>query len=345
MELQASEIAEVKDEDASFHCQNCDGEIVHKIAQLLLPGLAAACVDNTTGDPFKTPAAVAVGLRKEMVDYLNARSETFVAEFVVPDDSEPDSIQEIPEDPAEIVSIIMDDFAASKRSLLGRLSSWLLSESREDKIDDFVQEMEAKGLWMIDRREAISEPLLRNVDFKNAYTCLMKFPTREELDEHEKSCGFRPASCTNDGCKTKFCAIHAEKHDEACLFKVLPCEQKCEQRIVRREMDRHCITVCPMRLVNCPFYQIGCHSTLPLCTLGNHCLEFIRSHLLYVLQVVHKDEASIDELKERVQLMEKAELLEELSQALDVRSLTLAIKEHAARIRTLVEKMDKVSLA
>ncbi|KAJ0962865.1 hypothetical protein J5N97_027987 [Dioscorea zingiberensis] len=345
MELPASEVAAVKDEGTSFQCQNCDGEIVHKIAQLLLPGLAAACVDNTTGDPFKSPASVAVGLRKEMVDYLNSRSETFVAEFVVPDDSDPDSIQEIPEDPAEIVSIIMDDFAASKRSLLGRLSTWLLSESREDKIDDFVQEMEAKGLWMIDRREAVSEPLLRNVDFKNAYTCSMKFPTAAELDEHKNSCGFRPASCSNDGCKTKFCAVHADNHDAACPFKVLPCEQKCEQRVVRREMDRHCITVCPMRLINCPFYQIGCQSTYPLRTLEKHCSEFIHSHLLYVLQVIHRDEASIDELKERVQLFEKSQSLEELSRALDVRSLTLAVKEHEAKIKTLEENMDKVSLA
>jgi hypothetical protein len=28
---------------------------MHKLAQILLPGLAAMCVDGTTGDPFCSP--------------------------------------------------------------------------------------------------------------------------------------------------------------------------------------------------------------------------------------------------------------------------------------------------
>ncbi|PWZ18686.1 hypothetical protein Zm00014a_018133 [Zea mays] len=38
---------------------------MHKLAQILLPGLAAVCMDGTTGDPFCSPSAVAVDLRKE----------------------------------------------------------------------------------------------------------------------------------------------------------------------------------------------------------------------------------------------------------------------------------------
>ena len=49
-------------------------EIVHMIAQVFLPGLATACVDNTTGDVFRSPASIAVDMRKEMVDYLMQRN-------------------------------------------------------------------------------------------------------------------------------------------------------------------------------------------------------------------------------------------------------------------------------
>ena len=49
-------------------------EIVHNIAQVLLPGLATTCVDNTTGDVFRSPASIAVDMRKEMVDYLMQRN-------------------------------------------------------------------------------------------------------------------------------------------------------------------------------------------------------------------------------------------------------------------------------
>ena len=49
-------------------------EIVHMIAQVFLPGLATVCVDNTTGDVFRSPASIAVDMRKEMVDYLMQRN-------------------------------------------------------------------------------------------------------------------------------------------------------------------------------------------------------------------------------------------------------------------------------
>ena len=51
-----------------------EAEIVQNIAQVFLPRLATACVDNTTGDVFRSPASIAVDKRKEMVDYLMQRN-------------------------------------------------------------------------------------------------------------------------------------------------------------------------------------------------------------------------------------------------------------------------------
>jgi homogentisate solanesyltransferase len=119
----------------TFKCDLADTEIVHKIAQVFLPGLATACV-NTTGDVFRSPASVAVDMRKEMVDYLTQRSETFVAESVILEGA---SETEVSDHPYDIISKdFVDDFASSKRSLFSRVSGWLLSEKREDKIDDFL---------------------------------------------------------------------------------------------------------------------------------------------------------------------------------------------------------------
>ncbi|MCI13472.1 TNF receptor-associated factor family protein, partial [Trifolium medium] len=72
-----------KKEGPLFHCSLCDTEVIHKLAQMFLPGLASACVDNTTGGLFKTPGSVAVDLRREMIDYLTLRTESFVAESVI----------------------------------------------------------------------------------------------------------------------------------------------------------------------------------------------------------------------------------------------------------------------
>ncbi|KAL0346328.1 UNVERIFIED_CONTAM: hypothetical protein Sradi_4464100 [Sesamum radiatum] len=297
VDLKPEKLEQEKEGGASFHCDLYDEDLVHKIAQEFLPGLASACVDNTTGGLFRSPASVAVEIRKEMVDYLVQRSENFVAESVVLE-GVPNA--EVPEDPHDIIANFVDDFASSKRNFFSRVSGWLLSDKREDKIDDFVQEMEINGFWLLNRREAVAQTLLKNVDFKNIYHCDMSFKTEEDLEDHKLNCGFRTMTCINEGCSSRFCAAQSDYHDSVCPFKILKCEQNCSAIIMRREMDRHCITVCPMKLVKCPFHSVGCQSSIPQCTVGQHKSEDLRSHLLYVLQVIHKD-AAVEDLQERVE--------------------------------------------
>jgi homogentisate solanesyltransferase len=277
-----------------FHCSLCDTEVIHKLAQMFLPGLASACVDNTTGGLFKTPGSVAVDLRREMIDYLNLRTQSFVAESVILEGGEAS------DHPFDIISNLVDDFASSKRNFFSRVSVWLLSEKREDKIDDFIQEIDMNGFWTLDRREIIAETLLKNVDFHNSFHCTMSFNSSQDLANHVPTCNFRPMICQNQGCNAKFCASHLEKHDSICPFKIISCEQKCSNNnIMRRDMDRHCITVCPMKLVNCPFHAVGCRSAVAQCMVEKHCLDDLQSHLWHLLKGIYK-EASGDDLQRRV---------------------------------------------
>ncbi|KAG8646909.1 hypothetical protein MANES_09G040600v8 [Manihot esculenta] len=289
-------IKEGKEGCPAFHCDLCDTEIVYKITRVFLPGLAAACVDNTTGGLFRSPASVAVDMRKEMIDYLTQRSESFVAETII---LEGGTNTEVSDHPYDIISDFVDDFASSKRNFFSRVSGWLLSEKREDNIDDFIQEMEENRFWLTDRREVIAQTLLKNVDLKNTFHCDKKFHTTEELAEHVVNCGFRSLNCKNEGCTVVVCASKLETHDSACPFKIIPCEQKCSDSIMRREMDRHCITICPMKLVNCPFYSVGCQSTIARCRIQQHCSEDFHLHLVFALQNIHKG-ATEEDLKERV---------------------------------------------
>nr|KYP73995.1 hypothetical protein KK1_006663 [Cajanus cajan] len=168
-----NKIEPVKEEGPLFHCDFCDTEVVQKLA---LPGLASTCVDNTTGDPFKTPGLVAVHLRKEMVEYVTQKSESFVAEFVILEGG-PEG--ETLEHSFDIISHFVGEFN-SKRNLLSQFSGWLLSDKRES--------------------------------------------------------------------------------------------------IMRREMDRHCITVCSMKLVNCPFYAVGCRYSNAQSMIRKHCSDDVESH-------------------------------------------------------------------
>ncbi|KAG8367980.1 hypothetical protein BUALT_Bualt16G0129000 [Buddleja alternifolia] len=337
--LKPEKLEEEKKKGALCHCDLYDVDIAHKIAQEFLPGLASACVDNTTGALFSNPATVAVEIRREMVDYLIQRCENFVVETLLLNGG---TNAELSDDPYDIISNLIDDFASSKQNLFSRVSGWLLSERREDRIDDFVQEMEINGFWLLNRRESVAQTLLRNVDFKNLYHCNKSFKSPEELEDHKSSCSFRTMTCANEGCDYRFSAAQMDQHDSICPFKILNCEQNCSESIMRREMDRHCITVCPMKLVKCPFYSVGCLSSIPQSTIDQHRSENLGSHLLHILQGVHK-QASADNLKERVEELckvrvgkvEKLSSPANLAAARDARSLGNAIKDLEAKLGPL----------
>ncbi|CAL0310566.1 unnamed protein product [Lupinus luteus] len=333
-------IEEVKEGGQLFHCDLCDTEVIHKLAQMFLPGLASACVDNTSGDLFRTPGSVVDELRKEMIDYVTQRSELFVAESVI---LEGDLDGEVSDHPFDIISNMVDDFVSLKRNFFTRVSGWLLSEKREDNIEDFVQEMEMNGFWTLDRRETIAETFLKNVDFENKFHCGMKFNSPEELSNHVDSCNFRSIFCENEGCNARFCAGHLKEHDSTCPFKIILCEQRCPDSIMRRDMDRHCITVCPMKLVNCPFYAVGCRSAIVQCMIGKHCSDDVHSHLFHLLKGIHK-QANGEDLQRRVEEILQAESSGRLAQARDVRSLNIIVKGIEAKLGPIkVRAVEQIS--
>nr|GEV61483.1 neurofilament heavy polypeptide-like [Tanacetum cinerariifolium] len=315
----------------SYDCGLCDTEVVYKIAQELLPGLASACVDNTTGGLFTSAGSVAADMRKEMTDYLTLRSETYVAEFIL---SENASNLEISEHPYDIILNLIDDFASSKTNMFSRVSEWVLSDRREDRIDDFVQEMEINGFWLLARRECVASMLLKNVDYKNTFHCDMVSSSEEELVKHRSECKFRPLDCTNEGCSTRYCAGQKEHHEAVCPFMILPCEQKCSDYVMRREMDRHCVTICPMKLVNCAYYTVGCKSSIPRCNVQQHNADELSSHLLYIIRSAHKEAAEGD-LKHRVEQILKLSNIEKLTRARDARALTFLIKDAESKLGPL----------
>uniref|UniRef100_A0A0A9D2G9 TRAF-type domain-containing protein n=1 Tax=Arundo donax TaxID=35708 RepID=A0A0A9D2G9_ARUDO len=319
----------------NFWCDLCDTEVVHSMTELLLHGLATASMDSTTGDFFKSPSSVAVGVKTQLEGHLFQRTETLVRESV--DGAEDCSNQLIKAStrPTEFLSDLIDDFVASKRNFLSHVSGFLSSESRLNKIKDFTQKMEIENIWALDERKATAETILESIDMKCIFHCPERFDDQDKLADHRSQCKFRVVNCEHDGCIASFSAIQIDEHDSICPFKVLPCEQLCEQYVMRCEMDRHCATVCPMKLINCPFYHVGCETAFPQGTLDKHCSKLLQTHMLYVLQATTRHDVSVNDMNQRLELLEKAQSLNEISGALDVRSLTLIIKEQEAKIKKL----------
>ncbi|EEE60524.1 hypothetical protein OsJ_13860 [Oryza sativa Japonica Group] len=174
------------------------------------PGLLRYALNDERANSPGNPSVVAVDMRKEMVDYVTQRSETFISDSLIESEASQDQENEMPVDPFEIVSIFMDDFSSTKRNIIGHVSGWLMSDSREDKIDDFVQEMEMTRFWPLERREVIAEVLLKNVDLKTKYHCPEKYENEERLADHKAQCSFRPVTCPNGWMPGEsFCSLHA----------------------------------------------------------------------------------------------------------------------------------------
>jgi len=323
------------EEDGCSRCDLCDTKVIHSMTELLLRGLAAASVDSTTGDIFKSASSVAVAVKTELENYLLMRTEALIRESVDGGEDHSDKLIKASTRPTEFLSDLINDFVAPKRNVLSHVSGFLSSESRVNKINDFMQKMEMENVWALDVRKATAETILESIDIKCIFHCPERFVEQDKLADHRSQCKFRVVNCKNDGCSASFSAIHIEEHDSICPFKPLPCDQLCDQHVMRCEMDKHCATVCPMKLINCPFYQVGCETAFPQGNLDDHCSKLLQTHMLYVLQATTRQNATVDDMNQRLQLLEKAQSLNEMSGALDVRSLTLIIKEQEAKIKKL----------
>ncbi|CAL5057240.1 unnamed protein product [Urochloa decumbens] len=332
----------VEEDGYNSRCDLCDTEVIHSMIELLLRGLATASVDSTTGDIFKSASSVAVAVKAELENYLLVRTEALVQESVSGHEDHSDQLMKASTRPTEFLSGMIDEFVASKRNMLSHVSGFLSSESRLNKIKDSMQKMEMENVWGLDERKATAETILESIDMKCIFHCPERFVDQDKLADHRNQCKFRVVNCKNDGCSASFSAIHIEEHDSICPFKALPCDQLCEQHVMRCEMDKHCATVCPMKIINCPYYHIGCETAFPQGNLDNHCSKLLQTHMLYVLQATTRQNATVNDMSQRLQLLEKAQSLNEMSGALDVRSLSLIIKEQEGKIKEQEARIKKL---
>jgi hypothetical protein len=75
---------------------------MHKLAQIFLLGLVAVCMDGTMGDQFRSPSTVAVDLRREMLDYITQRSNSFIADALIESEANQDTPGAVAEPPKSL---------------------------------------------------------------------------------------------------------------------------------------------------------------------------------------------------------------------------------------------------
>ncbi|XP_024519116.1 TNF receptor-associated factor 6 [Selaginella moellendorffii] len=316
-------------------CGYMDVRELQRIERSLQRSLAAATLERASGEIFgRRPSslvALAAEVKKEMLDFLDQSSDSF-REFAPP---------------SAAVDDLLGEFVRSKKNLLRRMSTKIgLADqtSREGKLDEILGDLQrGGGAWDLGQCESFARSLLARVDHhRQSSHCRERVDSLEALAAHKKDCRFRPLACENDGCGEIFSAMDAASHDRECPFKVLDCEQGCGDGVARMEMERHCSTVCSMKMVSCPFSSAGCSHVLPQGALEQHHSSMQTTHLLFVLESLERHRLGSDSLVQRLSILEKSMSLTERISAADVKSLAITVKEQDAKIKKLEAELKKL---
>jgi len=189
-------------------------------------------------------------------------------------------------------------FVSSNNTMWRQASSSLFSndETRSDHIISITNQLNSFYFQYDERNELVSL-LIRKHDIEYQYHC--------EINNCGEKCRFRPVTCPNDGCHEVISLLWVDRHDSQCPFKIIACERECGDHVIRREMESHLASGCPLRPVLCPFNEVGCDITeLTHRDLPHHLDTCMQSHIMLLLTRVVEHQQVIKSTNKKVIALE-----------------------------------------
>ncbi len=127
---------------------------------------------------------------------------------------------------------------------------------------------------------------------------------KKQLQNHlMNTCSHRIIQC-------QYCAARHQHnqvlyHYQMCLEFPQICANRCEQLgLKRKDMDNH-KEICPLEMVKCTFYEVGCTHCGQRKDLAAHVKENIENHLSLTMAAHLKLLKAHSELKQQVERMKK----------------------------------------
>eukprot|EP00300_Choanocystis_sp_HF-7_P024559 c2604_g1_i1.p1 GENE.c2604_g1_i1~~c2604_g1_i1.p1 ORF type:complete len:341 (+),score=66.55 c2604_g1_i1:44-1066(+) len=229
----------------------------------------------------------------------------------------------------QLVRECLTEFVRQRpRGLVGLVTALTSSDSqKEEAAQNLASKLREKDFWPA--RTVYARDLLIRLDSSGKDHCTRIFSSEAELRQHQATdCEFRPQVCSNVDCVVVVSARSIPLHDGACPHKLVDCPQKCGESIKRQQVQDHCQKGCEMRLIDCPFYGIGCPEQVPQRHINEHLNEFVHAHLLNCMK-------SITQLKtENRQYAEQAVLMQ---------AEITGLLETQAKLVTQVAELEKTS--
>lgn len=133
------------------------------------------------------------------------------------------------------------------------------------------------------------------VEDETAERCLHACP-RRDLDEHQKTCEFRAASCQHEGCCVVTTARRIESHHRSCAHRRVPCQQ-CGLTVSLGRLTEHLESDCPENAVPCPFSVHGCPELVKRRCMSDHLQQATVSHLALISSALVLRDMEIEMLK------------------------------------------------
>ena len=105
-------------------------------------------------------------------------------------------------------------------------------------------------------------------------------------------------------------------HKEQCPKYVLPCPNECEKKVLRENIDAHKAD-CPLEMIQCNYYEMGCEDSMARKDQAEHDKEKMENHLFLVkseyLRTKSKLNSAMEQrIKIESQLQQKTQLLEDM---------------------------------
>lgn len=187
------------------------------------------------------------------------------------------------------VKAVLDEFVEAQGGMFqkwGRQDDGAAASQSGEEAKKRVEELETR--FPLVEREVLAAFAMRRIC--PDHTC--RAPDGQD-PEHD--CPFQQLLCSNRGCCERISQRNAQAHDDACVFKCVPCE-RCGEEVRRKEMPAHLSAACPERPISCSFESIGCTKQVSRRSVEKHLDECTQAHLMLMMRQLHDQQDQINDL-------------------------------------------------
>jgi len=116
--------------------------------------------------------------------------------------------------------------------------------------------------------------------------CMWQGDLLDLVQVHQMNCDYLQQYCSNAGCWETYLQKDLLQHEEACLFKLIPCSY-CHTNIFRKIKENHEFE-CSNEKVNCSYYDLGCEMQLCRKDVASHEETHQATHMRLMQQSLNK---------------------------------------------------------